>query len=189
MGSKPEEEEDTIPYSPTLDEDEKLDITPEKESDKTEEKIMSIQKEASSDKKVVKSITPLKKKRHQCALCGKELKFPGYLANHYITDHFMDRLKAEAQEAFTGEQCTKCTRRLGSVHLRARHLGMKHGRLNTFLQEAGLEAVKFRLNKKVMRGKSTMVCGRVEEKGEEEEGGASGGVQEGGGDEVQGGGG
>ena len=110
LPSKPEEEEDTIPYSPTLDKDEQLDIAPEKESDKTEEKIMSIQKEASSDKKVVKSITPLKKKRHQCALCGKELKFPGYLANHYITDHFMDRLKAEAQEAFTGEQCTKCTR-------------------------------------------------------------------------------
>lgn len=94
-----------------------------------------------------------KKGVHSCAQCTKEFKFPTLLAEHYVADHFMDRLKVEAKLAFEGSHCLQCSRESG-LEMRsrykkevqqARHLGMLHGRLNALLVEAGLHKVNFRI--------------------------------------------
>ena len=67
-----------------------------------------------------------KKGVHSCAQCTKEFKFPTLLAEvcyilklriaislshqHYVADHFMDRLKVEAKLAFEGSHCLQCSR-------------------------------------------------------------------------------
>ena len=86
----------------------------------------------------------LKGKGLQCEMCGKDCKFPVYLAKHYVNDHFLDRLKTEVGEKFEGQQCRDCKKEFTNSKNQALHLGMKHGRLNDFLKEAKLNIVNFK---------------------------------------------
>jgi len=88
-----------------------------------------------------------KKKRHPCEICDKECNYPGYLAQHYCDSHFNEILKQEVAKKFDEKKCKDCEKTINSSQDQIRHVGMKHGIINTLLEKKGLKSVAFKFYK------------------------------------------
>jgi len=88
-----------------------------------------------------------KKKRHPCEICDKECNYPGYLAQHYCDIHFNEILKQEVAKKFDEKKCKDCDKSINSSQDQIRHVGMKHGIINTLLEKRGLKSVAFKFYK------------------------------------------
>merc|ERR1712129_553198 len=88
-----------------------------------------------------------KKKRHPCEICDKECNYPGYLGQHYCDQHFSEELKQEVAKKFDGKKCKDCAKTINSALDQTRHVGMKHGMVNTLLEKRGLKSVGFKFYK------------------------------------------